>query len=116
MDKYTHTAKKIYKLVLKLVLILFILTACTKDHGNYITSVQPVHIDYNKFTMQWEAQNTVFYYEIYKQEDIYIAIYMDNAGRKEDNEISIEENPFYGINHPTSSYQYHVDSWYFNLP
>lgn len=94
--------------------LILSLNACA-DHGNFITTVQPVHIDYDKYAMQWVEMETVFYYDIYRKDGRYIAIYKSTDGKKGDDELTVQENIFYGNNHPTSKYRYNVQDWYFNI-
>lgn len=85
------------------------------DHGKYVITVQPVHIDYDKYAMQWVKMNTAFFYDIYRKDNLYIAVYKSNDGKEGEDELIVHENTFYGKNHPTSKYQYNVQDWYFNI-
>lgn len=105
--------RKIY-LFINLIVVILSLESCV-DHGEYITTVQPVHIDYDKYVMQWVEMNTVFYYDIYRKNNSYIAIYKSNDGKAGEDELTVYENAFYGRSHPTSKYQYNVQDWYFNI-
>lgn len=107
---------KKYFIVTFVILIMTILSleSCA-DHGKYITTVTPVHIDYDKYVMQWVAMQTLFYYDIYRKDGRYIALYKSNYGEVKEDELTVLENSFYGRDHPTSEYQYNVQDWYFNI-
>lgn len=100
--------------VMGLIMTMLSLESCV-DHGEYITTVQPVHIDYDKYAMQWVAMKTIFFYDIYRKDGSYIAIYKCSDGEVEDDELMVLENLFYERDHPTSKYQYNIKDWYFNI-
>ena len=110
--KIRNMERKSFIIVLMIVIVS--LESCI-DHGEYITTVQPAHIDYDKYAMQWVEMPTIFYYDIYKKDYSYIAIYKSSDGKVNEDELTVLKNSFYGRNHPTSKYQYNVQDWYFNI-
>lgn len=109
-----NTGKK-YLIPVLLMFMILTLISCSVDHGRFVASVQPDCLKYDKYLLQWTSMTTIFYYDIYDQDGLYIAIYKINGKADDDREIPVIENIFYHRNHPTSEYQYCVDDYYFNF-